>query len=364
MALTDDQKAMLRLLAQREQGYGDIAALTGQEVDGVRGKVREALRALEGDTAPAPDQQAILRLLAQREEGYEDIAALTGDSVDGVRGKVREALARLAGEEPRSGATPQPPPVPPEPAAAPEKPAATPEPPKPAPPPTAEKPASEPVAGKPAAAASSTRSRLQLPENRGAVIGLGAGLVVVLVLVILLATGAFSGSDEESESASGSAVESAISTGQASSPGGLKPTQAVLKPVDGSDASGRALFGKAKKQVILLLRAKGLDPAPRGQSYTISLAKSPSERLPLVATQVNKDGEVVGTFPIAPQVLGLLASGFDEMELSLVANSELSAALKAARHSKAAPNYGGTDVLRGPVTGAIVEAGERGKVNP
>ncbi len=39
MALSDDQKAMLRLLAQREQGYDDIAALMGLSVEEVRAKV-------------------------------------------------------------------------------------------------------------------------------------------------------------------------------------------------------------------------------------------------------------------------------------------------------------------------------------
>ena len=61
MALSEDQKAMLRLLAQREQGYEDIAALTGLSVDEVRAKVKDAVAGLErepqrrpeGDAAPA-----------------------------------------------------------------------------------------------------------------------------------------------------------------------------------------------------------------------------------------------------------------------------------------------------------------------
>jgi hypothetical protein len=46
MALTDDQRAMIRLLAQREEGYEDIAALMGLSVDEVRARVREALEEL------------------------------------------------------------------------------------------------------------------------------------------------------------------------------------------------------------------------------------------------------------------------------------------------------------------------------
>ena len=45
--LSDDQRALLRLLAQREEGYGDIAALMGLSVDEVRSKVKGALAGLD-----------------------------------------------------------------------------------------------------------------------------------------------------------------------------------------------------------------------------------------------------------------------------------------------------------------------------
>ena len=55
MALSDEQNAMLRLLAQGEQGYGDIAALMGLKEDEVRAKVVGALAQLEAEGRPAPD---------------------------------------------------------------------------------------------------------------------------------------------------------------------------------------------------------------------------------------------------------------------------------------------------------------------
>lgn len=80
--------------------------------------------------ALSDDQRALLRLLAKREEGYEDIAALRGMSVDEVRAEVEEALAELqAIEEPPAPPPPtpprveQPPAEPPPPAAAPKAPA-------------------------------------------------------------------------------------------------------------------------------------------------------------------------------------------------------------------------------------------------
>ena len=44
MALSDEQNAMLRLLASGEQGYDDIAALMGLSATEVRAKVVGALR--------------------------------------------------------------------------------------------------------------------------------------------------------------------------------------------------------------------------------------------------------------------------------------------------------------------------------
>ena len=55
MALSDEQNAMLRLLASGEQGYDDIAALMGLSVTEVRAKVVGALAQLEAEGKPVPD---------------------------------------------------------------------------------------------------------------------------------------------------------------------------------------------------------------------------------------------------------------------------------------------------------------------
>lgn len=55
MALSDDQRALLRLLAKREEGYEDIAALKGLSVEDLRAEVSDALAGLEAaDEAPPP----------------------------------------------------------------------------------------------------------------------------------------------------------------------------------------------------------------------------------------------------------------------------------------------------------------------
>src|ERR1044072_6634219 len=54
MPLSDDQKAMLRLLAQSDVSYGDIAALKGKSVEEVKAEVEAALAELDGTQAEQP----------------------------------------------------------------------------------------------------------------------------------------------------------------------------------------------------------------------------------------------------------------------------------------------------------------------
>ena len=328
---------MLRLLAQREQGYDDIAALTGSSVAEVRAKVREALTGL--DQGMSQDQRAMLRLLARREEGYDDIAALTGSSVEEVRAKVRVALSGLDAEPPATVEKKKA-----------EQPTVEPTSPTPAP-----KPAKSPAGPVRRKAAP---GGLRLPEDRGLRRALAAGGAVVLVLLLLLVTGVLGGDDDSSEPSAAGSGESTLPQEANLPTGGKEPTKAVLSAVDGGEAGGQALFGRSGQDVVMLLSAKGLQPSPKGQSYTVSLVRSATQRLPLVATEATDSGIISGRFQIAPQVLGLLAGGFDEMEVSLVDDDVLRGALAQARKSKKAPDYDGTPVLAGPITGPIVEAGE------
>jgi hypothetical protein len=288
MALSEDQKAMLKLVSQPDTSYEDIAALMGLSVEEVRAKVDDALRQL--DTASA--------------------------TVSGVRTPIGESTPKT----PERGAAGGP----------------------------------EPKVAKPSRPAKA-RAAVKLPEDSGARNALIAGGAVVVVLVLLLVTGVLGGDDDSGDGDS-AATTTAAPAGQNS---GKVPTQAAMEEIDGSGVSGQALFGRAGKQVALLLRVRGLDPAPAGQSYTVSIGKSAQERVPLVASRPNGKGEIVGSFRIAPQILGLLASGYDTMEVSLVPNDELGTALKAAQRSGTAPAYGGTELASGAVTGPIVEAGEK-----
>ena len=291
----------------------------------------------------------MLRLLAQREEGYEDIGALMGLSVSEVRARVRDALAEL-----ESGDAQAPPASAPAPGQ-PEAPA-----PEPAPQPT-----------RPAAAEAAPRRARPTRESPAGALGkslqgnrrLQAGVIgcaLLVVLLVLFATGLIDvgGSSSSEAPTAGNPTSSEAPTAVNPTSSSKVPTQAVLKGVGGSEAEGRAIFGRLKSQVLLVVAAKGLPPSPQGSSYAISLARSPEERIPIAASTVGKSGTISGQFQVPATALGLLASGFDEIEVSLVTNGELRVAVTEAQKQKKTPQFKGTDVLRGPVTGPVVENAE------
>jgi pyruvate/2-oxoglutarate dehydrogenase complex dihydrolipoamide acyltransferase (E2) component len=299
------------------------------------------------------DQKAMLRLLAQREQGYDEMAALMGLSVEDVRAKVRDALAQLEGEgEPV-------PPVPPPPIEEPE--AVAPAPPTPAPRVEVEPPPPEPETTeqfkrtpKPPAKPPHRAGppRLPLPADRGARAALIAGAGAAVVLVVLAITGVLGGSGDETTTSA--APSEAAARAEAAAKSGEVP-QAILNPVGGGSASGRAIFGRVKNSLALQIEAQGLAPTRQGQSYTVWLAQSPQRMLPLASTRVDKSGRIGAQVAVPTEVLAFLAKGtFDQIVVSLTSDATLKAALTKATNEKKAPIYTGADVLRGTVTGSIV----------
>lgn len=302
----------------------------------------------------------MLRLLAQRgEQGYEDIAALKGIGAEEVRAQVRDAVKQLEDEglpppaiplETAEGDATPPPPAPP-------KPPAKPESPKPKPQPAAQE-APEPVAALPKGEPKPPlRRELKLLENRGLWAIVAGAAIVVLFVVILLVGGDDGGSDSTTTNASGAAQESGSEAPVANS---KKITKAVLKPVDGGEAAGSVIFGRVKNTLALQVLATGLEPTANGQAYAIWLSASPQKMLPLAATPVNKSGKIAAQFEAPVEVLGYLANEtFKDIAITLVDESRLESSLKAATKAKESPEYTGTEVLRGEVTGPIVGAAIR-----
>jgi hypothetical protein len=316
----------------------------------------------------------MLRLLAQQEQGYEDIAALKGISVDQVRAEVKVALSQLEEEGVAPPPVPaSPPPVEPpeetpaavaEPVAAPKPPVeAKPEPVVPPKPSAEVKP--EPVAAKaqpkPAGPPSSSRPKVSLPAERGPRAALVAGAAVVaLLIVVLLVTGGDSDSGSDTTTAASTTAEAdTTATAAANS---KQVTQAVLSAVDGSDARGVATFGRVKNSLALQIEAEGLEPTQQGDSYTVWLAQSPQRMLPLASTEVTKSGKIGAQLEVPTEVLGFLAKGtFDQLAITQTTDAALKASLAKATREKRSPVYTGTEVLRGTVTGPIVGAANKTK---
>jgi hypothetical protein len=145
--------------------------------------------------ALSDDQRALLRLLAQREEGYEDIAALKGKSVDEVREEVRAALDALDAPPPEPPAPPPPsPPPPPKPEPPTEEPPSAPSP----PPQVASKRATRP-----------SRPALPAERRRLVMLTGGALGIVAVVLIAIALIGGDSDSDSGSATPVGSISEPA-----------------------------------------------------------------------------------------------------------------------------------------------------------
>jgi hypothetical protein len=350
VALSDEQNAMLRLLASGEQGYDDIAALMGLSVTEVRAKVVGALAQLEAEGKPVPD--------------------VPSPVVGGAKPAAAAAPPEPAPSEPEPVIAE---PTPPEAAtAAPSGagPAAETAAPKPA----APKAAAAPAAAPPPSTPPSGGRTITLPSGRGAwLLGGGVAAIVVIVVVILLVSGG-GGGDSSSTASSGSttptAEKAANETGsqaKSESTSGTKdPTVAKLVAVDGSEAEGQATFGRIKNKLALAVEATGLEPTTTGNSYTVWLAQSATKMLPLASTAVKASGkgagDIAAEFEVPVEVLAYLANGtFAELAITRTEDAKLEAAIKVAKKAKSTPAYTGEEVLHGQITGPIVGLAKREK---
>lgn len=315
MALSDDQKAILRLLSQRgADGYSDLAALLGTSVEEVHSRAKAAAADLESEGIPAPDIPAPI----------------------GAGGSPSGAPPSVAPK----GEPPAPAPAPPRP-----KPAPSSKPPKPIP--------HHDLGHGPKAVAREAK----LLEKRGLWAILAGAAIVVLFVVILFVSGGDSGSDGTTTTASENAKQSLE---EAAAKQGKQVTKAVLNPVDGSEASGLAIFGRVKKSLALQLYAQGLEKTGDGEAYTVWLAASEDKMLPLASTPVEQDGKISAQVEVPVEVLAYLANEtFDQIAITKTDDSQLEASLGTATKEKKAPTYTGTPVLRGAVTGPVIEAASR-----
>lgn len=349
MALSDDQKAILRLLAQRgEAGYEDLSALIGISVEEVHRRAKAAAAELEGEGIPAPS-----------------IPEPPGGGGGGDSPSVADEVEAPPGESPPPDTPPTAPQEPQEPAPeialSREAPRAKPK---------AEAPKSKPSSKHQHHTLKEDAQRLKLLENRGLWAILAGAAIVILFVVFVLAGGEDPDSGDGSANASASSCET---TAKAPKPSGKTiealaaaavktgkdVTRAILDPVDGSEARGLAIFGRVKNSLALQIVAEGLPPSGEC-GYTVWIAASPQKMLPLASTDVEKDGMINAQVEVPVEVLAYLANEtFGQIAITRTDESQLKASLAEATKEKAAPVYTGTEVLRGSVAGPIVGAAKR-----
>jgi len=293
VALSDDQKAILRLLSQRgAQGYDDLAALMGISVDEVHRRAEQAAADLEADGIPAPE------IPEPGGAGTSSGGAKTGEAP--------------ADEVPAPRA------------------------PKPVAP--SEKAKAEPVVPIPhhehGHGPKEIAREARLLENRGLWAILAGVAIVVLFLVILLVTGG--GDSGPGSTTTASSSGGSCEVGTAPKPNGKlltglaaaavkspkEVTRAVLNPVDGSEARGLAVFGRVKNSLALQVAAEGLPPSSNC-GYTIWIAANPKKMLPLASTKVGKDGRISAQVEVPVEVLAYLANEtFGQIAISILGSSE------------------------------------------
>ena len=314
MALSDDQKAILRLLSQRgEQGYADLSALMGVDAAEVHRRAKEAAAALEAEGIPAP-------VIPEPGGGDGDPPSVAKD-----------------GEAPAGGSpSPEPPPA---------------------------LPKGEPRAALPQGKRKPPlKKELKLLEGRGLwAILAGAAVVILFVVFVFSGGGDDGGGDSTTTSSTAAGGGTVAALEEAAEGGSRKVTKASLEAVDGGDAIGVAIFGRVKKSLALQIAAEGLEPTGKGESYTIWLAASPQKMLPLASTnEVGEDGKLAAQVEAPVEVLAYLANEtFGQIAITRTEDSRLEASLREATKKKQAPAYTGEEVLLGDVEGPIVGAAER-----
>jgi hypothetical protein len=299
--------------------------------------------------ALSDDQRAMLRLLAERgEDGYEDIAALKGVSVDRVRTEMKEALAAAAAEQETS--------------AEPEAPkAAEAEPPVPAEPPPAPPPPAKPAPAAPPPASKSARKRSRprlvgriAPERRRFVLVAGGAVALVAVVLILIAAiGGGSGGSRSGETSPGASAETGASA---------KLTQASLRPVSGQSGEGQAIFGRVgKEEIVLQVAARGLEPNAKSESYTVWLYRNPKVALRVGSAKVTGSGRLGVQLPIPAELLAYVAAGaFKQIYISRTEDTAYEREVAQAKKQKTLPSYSGETVLTGEITGPILKKNASG----
>ena len=316
---------MLQLLLERGQSYDDIASLLGGSRDDMRRRARAALEELAGED---PDSEVGLTdyLLGQADPiGRADaVRHLQSDPAALSVAEELTAKLRLLAPDAELPDLPQ--------------------------------PKKRRRASAIGASAPATTERVEedeeAPARLGPLSGLSprqsrlfagiAGVAVIVLFAILAIAGVFSGDDEDA----------ATTTAEQTADGTISEdiTSVNLRPTNGGDAGGEALFGIANEtQPFLDLRLAGLEAPPRDQTYVLWFLLSEDEGYPLAPIPLNDNGGFDDRFPI-PQTALPVVVRTQFVDISLIDNRQLAGDIqKALQGQEVLLPYSGESVLRGRI---------------
>ena len=322
---------MLQLLLERGQSYEDIAGLLGGSEEDVRKRARTALEELG---AADPDREVGLTdyLLGQADPiGRADaVRHLQSDPDALAQAEELAAKLRLLAPDAKLPDLPQP-----------KKrrraAAATVSPASPGGE-TAVADAGEEADG-PAPSASRLGGGLS-PRQTRLFAGIAAGGVVLLFAVLAIA-GVFSGDDEPASPTTTQSEDGTV---------GEEVTSVNLRPSDGGDAGGEAVFGIANEtQPFVDLRLAGLEPAPEGQTYVVWFLLEKDRGYPLAPITVDDNGSFDDRFPIPQSALPVVVRT-KFVDIALVENRRLAGDIQGALEGREVLlDYSGESVLRGRI---------------
>jgi hypothetical protein len=298
MALKQDERALLQLICERGQSYGDLAELLDISEQQVRERARGALRELGGAD---PDAEVGLTdyLLGQADpigradavrhlqgdpEALELAATiatkLTAIAPGAELPKLPEPRGKRRKEEVAEAADVAPPRV---------------------------------ERGGAGAAGSGDRRRIA-PEGRQArLLAAAVGGAVVLLFAILAIAGVFSG-DDDSEAPAGDALAEEQ----------REVTSVELSPQGGSGVAGRADFGLANDQLFVDLDLDGLDPEPDEDSvYVLWLMLNRNGGYPVSIVVPGEAGSVQDRYAVPTPVAVAVASNARSVQVSLSPSRQL-----------------------------------------
>jgi hypothetical protein len=322
MALTADQRAMLQLLLERGQSYGDLASVLGVGVDEVRTRARAALTELAGGADPDAEVGLTDYLLGQADPiGRADAVRHLQADPESHR-LASELRARLLEISPE--------------ARLPELP--------------------EPKRRRRPAPQAPTRPRGTMTRRQQqTIVALVAAAVLVLVGILAVA-GAFGGGDDDEP-----AADTQTTTSTAAEAEGDVLASVELRPQSGSDAIGEATFGVASQdQPYVDVSLSGLNPPSEGETYVVWLLLTDNQGYPLSPLEVSGEGEFSDRFPI-PQFAIPIASRARFVDISLSQNRSLLGDLQqAVKQQKPILGYQGDSVLRGEIPAQAAPQGGGG----